>query len=276
MKFVVLSDTHLVQAGGRLHALDPAANLAQAVHVINRDHGDIAFVVINGDLTHLGECAAYEVLKSALGRLHVPAILLVGNHDLRAPFRTVFPNADDDGHGFVQSIRVLDEMTLITIDTLDEGATTHAGRLCEKRLRFLESALGDAPRDRPVLLFQHHPPTDTGLPSMDSIKLYHAEDEWAIFERIRLPDFMFFGHVHRPVTGIWRGIPFHIQRAVSHQVGFDLQTWRSIPGTHEPPDYSLVTVIGRDITILERSFLYGGPAFSLGDHAALAVGDLPR
>lgn len=279
MKLVVLSDIHLVPAGAQLYGLDPAARLARAVDIINRDHRDIAFVVIAGDLVHSGDCTAYEVLRSILKRLHAPAILLIGNHDRRAPFRAVFANADDDGNGFVQSVRTLDAATLITIDTLDESAATHAGKLCDKRLAFLEDGLRQAPRDRPVLLFQHHPPLELGLPHMDAFKLQDSEAEWQVLQRTRMPDFMFFGHIHRPAAGVWRGIPFHIQRATSHQVAFDLATSAYIPGTHEWPDYSLVTVTGNDIVILQRSFLYEGPTFSLDGsdaQAASSVGELQR
>jgi 3',5'-cyclic-AMP phosphodiesterase len=271
MKLVVLSDIHLVPAGARLYGLDPAARLARAVDVINRDHRDIAFVVIAGDLAHSGDCSAYEILRSALGRLHAPAILMMGNHDCRAPFRAAFPDADDDGNGFVQSVRIRDAATLITIDTLDESAASHAGKLCDKRLAFLEIGLRQAPPERPVLLFQHHPPLDLGLPHMDAYRLRDSEAEWQVFQRTRMPDFMFFGHIHRPAAGVWRGIPFHIQRATSHQVAFDLTTTAYIPGTHEAPDYSLITISGRDIVILQRSFLYDGPTFSLDSKAAQAA-----
>src|SRR6185437_4966702 len=128
MKLVVLSDMHLVPAGAQLYGLDPAARFARAVDIINRDHRDIAFVVIAGDLVHSGDCAAYEVFRGILKRLHAPAILLMGNHDCRASFRSVFPDADADGNGFVQSVHTLDEATLITMDTLDECASTHSGK----------------------------------------------------------------------------------------------------------------------------------------------------
>jgi hypothetical protein len=72
----------------------------------------------------------------------------------------------------------------------------------------------------------------------------------------------------------WR--PFHIQRATSHQVAFDLTTSTYIPGTHEWPDYSLVTVTGSDIVILQRSFLYDGPTFSLDGSDAQAASSEPQ
>jgi hypothetical protein len=76
------------------------------------------------------------------------------------------------------------------------------------------------------------------------------------------------GHLHRPIAGTWRGIPFHIQRALTHQVAFDFETDGHIPGTHESPDYSLVTVETGNVVIHQCSFLYDGPAFSLHDPKA--------
>ena len=204
---------------------------------------------------------------------------MMGNHDRREAFRAVFHAGDDDGNGFVQAVRHFDHATVVTLDTLGEGRDVHAGRLCPQRLSFLEHALSDAPRDKPVLLFQHHPPLELGLPHMDAFKLQDSEAEWQVLQRTRMPDFMFFGHMHRPAAGVWRGIPFHIQRATSHQVAFDLATSAYIPGTHEWPDYSLVTVTGNDIVILQRSFLYEGPTFSLDGsdaQAASSVGELQR
>ena len=46
MKFVILTDTHLVPAGRLLYALDPAARLAAAVQAINREHDGLAFVIV--------------------------------------------------------------------------------------------------------------------------------------------------------------------------------------------------------------------------------------
>jgi len=270
MKFVILTDTHLVPAGRRLYALDPAKWLETAVQAIYRDHDDLAFVIVTGDLAHWGEQGAYEELKERLRALRVPVVLMMGNHDRREPFRAVFREADDDGNGFVQAVRYFDQATILTLDTLGESRDIHAGRLCSRRLSFLEAALSDAPRGKPLLLFQHHPLLDLGLPHMDAFKLQDSGAEWQVFQRTRMPDFMFFGHIHRPAAGVWRGIPFHIQRATSHQVAFDLTTAAHIPGAHESPDYSLVTVSGRDIVILQRSFLYDGPTFSLDSKAAQA------
>ena len=267
MKFVVLTDTHFVEAGRLLYGLDPAARLAAAIQVINRDHPDIAFVIVSGDLAHWGQPAAYAELRRVLEHLVAPVILMMGNHDRRAALRGAFPDTDDDGRGFVQSVRAFDAATIVTLDTADEENRTHAGILCPNRLEFLDRALAEAATDRPLLLFQHHPPVDIGLPSMDRIRLQNPEALWAVLEKRRRPDHMFFGHVHRPVAGTWRGVPFHIQRATNHQVAFDLAS-TEIPGTLEPPDYSLVSVTRESIIIHQRPFLYDGPTYWLHDKAA--------
>ena len=268
MKFVILTDTHFVPRGRKLYGLDPAQRLVIAAEKINATHKDISFVMVTGDLAHWGEQAAYASLADILAGLEAPTILLMGNHDKRQAFRAEFPGADCDANGFVQSVRILDAATIVTLDTLNEAAPDHAGILCERRLDFLAEALTAAPSDRPLLLFQHHPPFDTGLRYMDTIKLSNGEDEWEVIARTRKPDHMFMGHLHRPIAGTWRGIPFHIQRALTHQVAFDFESASHIPGTHEPPDYALVTVHDANIVIHQCSFLYDGPAFSLHDPIA--------
>jgi 3',5'-cyclic AMP phosphodiesterase CpdA len=268
VKFVVLTDTHFVPRGQMLYGLDPAQRLSKAIETINRDHADIDFVIVTGDLAHNGEPAAYDHLKSVLAKLRAPAFLMLGNHDRRGAFDAAFSGVGVGEDGFVHWIREFSEGTIIALDTLDEDGGAHAGRLCAPRLTFLERALTNAPSHKAVLLFQHHPPFDTGLPHMDSIKLDRADEEWEVMRRTRLPDYLFVGHVHRPINGVWRGVPFQIQRALNHHVGFDLLEETFIPGSHEQPDYSLVSVKNRDIVVLQRSFLYDGPSFSLDDKAA--------
>lgn len=268
MKFVILTDPHFVPEGEPLFGLDPKANLARAVEVINRDHPDIAFAVLLGDLTHRSEAAAYASVAETLAPLKAPLIPLAGNHDTRALLCQALPQADRDANGFVQALRVFDAASILTLDTLDEGGGSSAGYLCPERLSFLEQALGGAPADRPLLMFQHHPPFDTGLQAMDRIKLKNPEDEWAVIARTRRPDYLFMGHVHRPISGTWRGIPFHIQRGVSHQVAFEFENSDGLAGSHEGPDYALVEVGAGGIVIHQRPFLFVGPRFLLRDKVA--------
>lgn len=270
MRIALMTDLHFVPAGRRLYGLDPRARLEAALADL-ATQPPVELILITGDLAHRGEPAAYESLAEVLAGAPAPVWLMMGNHDLRGPFREVFPEADDDGAGFVQGMRASPDATLITLDTLDEERDGHAGRLCPRRLAFLERALGDAPRDRPLLLLQHHPPFMTGLPGMDRIRLTDHAEEAAVIARTRQPDLLVMGHVHRPISGVWQGIPYHIQRGLNHQVDYRPDLTDGIAGTHEVPDYSLVTVAAGDIQIHQISFLYDGPRFLLHDKAAEAA-----
>lgn len=270
LEFVILTDTHFGPPGQSFYGIDPRERLEAAIAVVNRDHPNLDFVVFAGDLTDIGEREAYENFAGALQKLKPAPVLMLGNHDKRGPFRSVFPNADDDGNGFVQALRVFPTASILTLDTLDEEGRTHVGVLCPRRLEFLERALGEAPADRPLCLFQHHHSGKVGLRSMDRYTLRNADEQWAVFERAgRRPDAMFHGHIHRPIFGLWRGVPYHVQRSLMHQVGFDLETEDRIPGSLEPPDYALVRVSADSLTVHHRPFLYDGPSYWLHDRAAV-------
>ncbi|SFC76504.1 phosphodiesterase [Salipiger profundus] len=271
LRFAVLTDLHFVPAGQTIYGFDPRACLARALAFL-RTLPQVDFLVIAGDLCDRGEAGAYDSLRTALAELPVPVILMVGNHDNRSQFRAVFPDAPDDGQGFVQGLHVFDQASLITLDTLDEEAPGHHGRLCATRLAFLEDALRQAPADRPVLLFQHHPPMTLSIPPMDAIRLRDADAELAAFARAgRQPDYLFMGHVHRPISGLWRGIPYHIQRALMHQVHHEFDQAGRIMGAIEAPDLAYVTVQDGEVLIHDCSFSYEGPAFDLESPEAAAV-----
>jgi 3',5'-cyclic AMP phosphodiesterase CpdA len=268
MKFVILTDFHFVPEGETLFGLDPRANLARAVGMINRDHPDIDLVILLGDLTQRGEPAAYASIAETLAPLKAPLVPMTGNHDARGPLREALPRADRDPGGFVQGLRVFEDASILTLDTLDEEGGSSSGYLCPARLSFLEQSLDEAPADRPLLMFQHHPPFDVGLEAMDRIKLKNPEEEWAAIARTRRPDYLFMGHVHRPIAGLWRGIPFHIQRGVAHQVAFEFEFNEGVPGCYEEPDYALVEAGPDGVVIHQRPFTYDGPRFLTGDKVA--------
>ena len=93
MKFIHLSDLHLVAPGTLLHGLDPMWGLERCVASIRAHHADAALCVVTGDLTHDGEPAAYDAARRCLAGLPMPVHLMIGNHDDRAAFRAVTSQA---------------------------------------------------------------------------------------------------------------------------------------------------------------------------------------
>jgi 3',5'-cyclic AMP phosphodiesterase CpdA len=264
--FLHLTDLHVIPDGAPpLYGLDPGERLARAVADIAARHGPdgaapAAFAVVTGDLTHHGEPAAYARLGRILDRLPMPAHLLLGNHDDRAAFAAAFPAAPRDAGGFVQQALATPAGLFVMLDTNEPG--THAGRLCGERLAWLARTLGAS--EGPVFLFLHHPPFRVGISRMDRIPLLDAEALWEVLRphapRIR---HAFHGHLHRPLGGSWRGIPFTSLRGTAHQVALDLSERETVPGSHEPPAYALVRVTEDGVVVHTHDFLDATDGFDL-------------
>ena len=250
--FIQVTDVHFVPGDGLLYGLSPKARLAEGVALINRDHGDCGFVLVTGDLAHKGELGAYETLRDTLRELDLPVHLMMGNHDSRAPFRQVFADQPEIDGGFVQFALDRPDFRLICLDSLNEGAGTHAGRLCETRLAWLDREIAATPSDKKLVVACHHPPFDLGIPNMDDIKLQDGDALYEVLSR-RKPDQMLFGHIHRPISGNWRGIPFHIQRGFNHQVSLALVRQPVLEFCDENPDIALVRTSQDGVIVFTRS-----------------------
>ncbi|MBS7792274.1 phosphodiesterase [Roseococcus sp. SDR] len=255
--FIHITDLHILPPGETNYGLDPAERLRMAVESIAARHGPgsaapAQFVVATGDLTHHGQPAAYAQLREILEGLPMPFHLMLGNHDERDHFRDAFPEQGVDQNGFVQQAIETDSGLFLLLDTKTEG--THAGALCDKRLAWLNARLAES--EGPVFLFLHHPPMSVGISRMDRIQMADAAalaDVLAPHQRrIR---HMFHGHLHRPLAGSWRGIPFSSIRGTAHQVALDLSERETVPGSHEPAAYALVRVSEDAVIVHSHDYL---------------------
>jgi 3',5'-cyclic AMP phosphodiesterase CpdA len=109
----------------------------------------------------------------------MPSLLMIGNHDNRKNFRTIFPQAYSDENDFVQfSLDLGTQYRLIALDSLNappyDTLEHHVGFLCPQRLAFLEKSLQSA-GDRTVIIAMHHQPFRIGLPGMDVIRLFNGD-----------------------------------------------------------------------------------------------------
>ena len=260
LKFVHLTDTHLVCPGLKLYGLDPRARLDAAVADINKHHSDAAFAVVTGDLTHWGEAAAYANFAEAMAALKIPHVAMVGNHDRRQTCLGALDAAPRDANGFVQGTRQTPHGLFVFLDTLDE--TSHAGEMCANRLGWLAETLAAAPTEMPFVVFMHHPPFAVGIEAMDKIALKQSAEFAEVIApyrpRIR---HLFFGHVHRPISGSYGRIPFSTLRGTNHQVWFELDPKAEHLASHEPPAYSVVLVERETLVVHTHDFLDESPRF---------------
>ena len=75
---------------------------------------------------------------------------------------------------------------------------------------------------------------------------------------------LFFGHVHRPISGSWMGIPFSTLRGTNHQVWFDLSPDGPHLASHEPPAYAVVLIGEETVVVHTHDYLDQSPRFPFG------------
>ena len=265
MKFIHLTDPHCLPVGVPLYGSMPRQRLDEAVLSINKAHADAACLFITGDLVEDARVASYLELRQVLSGLHMPYHLLLGNHDRRSPFLAVFPETPQTEDGFVQYAVETSAGIMICLDTLDESHA--AGVLCKRRLGWLRAELSRH-ADKPVFIFMHHPPLRLGIPGMDAMSLRNPADFWDCVTAHRTVRHVFFGHVHRTISGVFCGVPFANQRGTNHQVALEQADPLEVTGTLEPPAYSVVLCDLEQVTVHTSGFGDHSPRFSLADRAA--------
>ena len=239
MKFIHITDPHLVDPSTLLHGLNPELRIARCIDDINVNHPDAECCVITGDLADAGGKGAYELLQREIDRCIIPCHLLIGNHDHRERVCEQINSVQLDANGFVQSAIETSEGVFLLLDTVEQG--THSGEYCEARQSWLKKQLEEH-KGESVFLFMHHPPFDIHLPCLDEIGLKQqrefAEAVRPYHNNIR---HLFFGHAHRPLSGNWMGISYSSLRGTNHQVKLDFET-PEIIYVDEAPEYAVVFV----------------------------------
>jgi len=256
MKFIILSDTHVVAPGELSKSLDTGERLRLAIADINTHHADAAFCVLSGDLVDHGDREAYVYLRELLQALTVPLRLMVGNHDDRATFLDIFDDVAVDDAGFVQSVLDTPDGRMIFLDTVEAGADD--GILCNQRLAWLRARLDEA-RQQPVCLFLHHPPCNIGMP-VDVLKLRNPEallDVLGSHPDIR---YLFAGHVHHPTSINWNGYACYTVGACTYNAELHVTGSPGLGHRYYGPAYYTVALIESNQTMVHHhDFLYGYP-----------------
>ena len=253
LKFIHLSDLHLLPARQKLYGIDTTARLEAAIECICSNFADAEFCMVTGDLAEAGDVASYQTARRILDRLPHPWHGLMGNHDGRTSnAQIVLPDLPWQANGSLQYALETQAGVFIVLDSSVGGVDS--GKLDTQRLDFLSQQLGlSKASGKDVFLFMHHVPFDIGIGWLDAMKLENSADLWQVlkgFENIR---HMFFGHIHRPTHGSWHGIPFSTVRATAHQVLLNLENTAS-KFVDEDPSFAVVMVAKDQVVIHDHAF----------------------
>lgn len=204
LRFVVLSDLHVMPEGELSVTLDTGARFEQAANVIADRYGNVDFCVLAGDLADLGQPAAYRRLKAIVDRIAIPVHLTLGNHDDREAFIATFGETYIAETGKVDKVIDIKGYRIILLDSSEPGRVD--GVLTSHQISWLKARLAEA-LDRPVIVIVHHNANALHIES-DDIRMSDAQD---FLDALRThPDIrqVIAGHVHLTSTATWHGMAF--------------------------------------------------------------------
>jgi len=252
-----ISDLHAVPPGERLDGVDTNAMIEQAVCHLNGLVPAPGVVLVTGDLAEGGCEASYLSLRRALDRLEAPYYVIAGNHDRRDALRTAFhDHVYLPRDGFLQYAIETYPLRLVALDTLDEGRG--GGRLCDRRLEWVDETLAAQP-ESPTLLFMHHPPFETGIGWMDKSAFVGGEAFERLLERHRQVRRVICGHLHRAITTTLGATTVSVVPSTCYQVHLNLAPAATPHIVMEPPACHLHVWTGSRL-MTHESFIAGMPS----------------
>ncbi|WP_417434129.1 metallophosphoesterase [Hoeflea sp.] len=218
MKLVHISDIHI--SAEPILGLDSVANFRKCLAYVEAHDHDADRVVITGDLTHFGLEENYLELKAILDgsslKDRLEPRLMIGNHDNREMFASMFADTCRDGAGFVQWTEQTPAGLFVYMDTVDQGK--HSGRYCAQRMDWLRAVLDKARSDgQRAYLFMHHNPVRVHVANADIIGIVDERALQALLAEYRdTVAHLFFGHCHYTLSGSVCGIPYSAPRSTNH------------------------------------------------------------
>ncbi|MCE3231019.1 MAG: phosphodiesterase [Alphaproteobacteria bacterium] len=221
MLIAQISDTHIVPKGQDWKSLpetEVATRLKRIVEAINSLTPKPDVVLLTGDTIDDGGKEGYDHLKEILKSLSMPLYVIPGNHDDREDMRVAFQHEDYmPRDGFIHYVIDDHPIRLVALDTVIPGETH--GLLCQERVDWLGHVLQEN-REKPTLIFMHHPLIKTGQKILDHVKCFTPdgfEDLIRSFPNIRG---IIAGHNHRPCMTLFGGALCFVAPSVAPQFHF--------------------------------------------------------
>lgn len=242
-----LSDTHLLADNRALAGrFDTAANLARTLEAAEATGIRPDAIVFTGDLTDLGEPAAYAALREAVApvaaRMGAPVVWVAGNHDERPAMRRDLLGLDATEEP-ITGVWDLGGLRLIALDSTVPG--WHHGDLDAAQLEWLGEQLA-TPAPLGTVLALHHPPLPSHVPLFDILEL---RDQARLARAIEGTDVraILAGHLHYSTSGTFAGVPVSVAAATCYTMNL-ARPGVEVNGMDAGQSFHLVHVYDHTIT----------------------------
>ncbi len=264
LKFIVVSDLHLVPEGKLSHSIDTYARLVECIDLINARHSDAAFVIFAGDLADHGDPDAYRRLHAQVNRLQIPWHLTLGNHDRQDTFLAEFGQTLRAETGHVDLVIDAGGHRIVVLDSAVAGKTE--GKLDPAQIDWLSAQLAGA-KDRPAIVVIHHNICDFGVPT-DFINLQDPAPFYDALNAHTDLRMVISGHVHMSTAGSIRGIPFTTIAGLHYNITPKLEgPLDDVPRAEGPGQIAVVlagethTVVHHE-NVIDRNQVMPAPLFA--------------
>jgi 3',5'-cyclic AMP phosphodiesterase CpdA len=198
-----ISDLHIKPPGSLAYGrVNTAKALERCVATLNDFKPQPDLVVISGDLADTPTAGEYDHLKRLLEALKLPFVSIPGNHDSRELMRAAFPQNYAFPSGPLNQRVDAGPLDLLLLDSSVPGKPH--GELDAPTLQWFEATLASS-SDRPVVVFLHHPPFQTGIWHMDRQNLHNDAEFATIVKRHPRVQLIATGHVHRATLTMFAG-----------------------------------------------------------------------
>ena len=180
----------------------------------------VDMLLLTGDLTDHGDLESFEKIAELLKACTFPVYAIPGNHDSREGLLAAFPDTPSED-GFIHYVVEQDGLRIVMLDSFEPDR--HGGAFCTRRRDWLRAQL-DAHPDTPTVLFMHHPPVVSGIDWMDPApnEAWIANLGAAIAGHGQIQA-IHCGHLHRPISARFHGVPVSVTPSVAPLVSLDLR-----------------------------------------------------
>ncbi|MCY4195531.1 MAG: metallophosphoesterase [Rhodobacteraceae bacterium] len=248
LKFIVISDLHLVPQGQLAQGVDTTQRLRSLIAHVNQYHADAEFCVAAGDLADAGDGAAYQRLHEECQQLRMPVIATLGNHDCREAFGKVFSDTPPAPSGYYDHCIDIGDHRVLVMDSLDSDQDS--GLLVQTQLDWLEAKLRDA-RNQATVLVLHHHICDLQI-STDAHRLRRRTAFFKTLQTATDLRHIIFGHVHLDASGTCCGILFTALAGCHYNIAPRRSEGRHKAPRFEGPGQYGVVWSNRESTIVLR------------------------